>query len=223
MTIINNISASIDTVAPALKIGEIQISADRRTTKEKPLTDAERIRRAVLPANHWGILAASADGNTSQGLTDILTNGLKAIANSRLKDYLEEQPLARTIALADYTVTALLAWSTDTASSRGALTFERADVEAWFPTSLLGATMKAKSQAHYDLILQRLAALAAKNHGLKKPEDCTKLTVMLAEDAAPASGAVAHPLVSELIQRLAHIEKAMTARSNDKVLSLDDL
>lgn len=216
MTTINNVSASIDTVAPALKIGEIQISADRRTTEKAPLTDAERIRRVVLPANHWGTLAATSEGAASQGLTDILITGLKRIASDRLKDYLTEQPLARTVALVDYTVTALLSWSTETASSRGALTFDRQQVEDWFPTSKLCAVMTTKGKAYADLVLQRLAALAAKNHGLKKAEDATKLVTLLADD-------VDTPLVSELIQRLAHIEKGFTARSNDKTISLDDL
>ena len=215
MSIINTKEATIDTVSPELKLGEIMVSADRRSSKEKPLTDAERIRRVVLPAGIWGELSASTDGTPMQGLTDVLRQALRDIANARLKDTLAEQPLQRTVALADYTVGALLAWNADTASSRGSITFTREQVEEWFPTSALFAAMAKKGQQYVDFIGKRLATLAAKNHGLKEAKDADKLMVLLADDANSAIG-------SELIQRLGHISKSLTARTVDN-LSLDDL
>jgi hypothetical protein len=213
MSIINATELTIDTVTPALKLGEFQISADKRG---KDLTDSERIRRVVIPANHWGNLAATANGTASQGLTDVLLNGLRTIAAARLRDYLSEQPMARTVAVADYTVTALLAWTNETASGRGAITFEREQVEAWYPTSNLAAAMAAKGKQFVDFVGNRLATLAAKNHGLKLSSDADKLITLLAEDADS-------PLGSELIQRLAHISKTLAAKTAATSISMDDL
>jgi hypothetical protein len=221
MTTINNTEVTIDTVATPAKIGEIILSADRRSTKEKPLTDAQRIRRAILPANYWGNLEASAISATGevtkvQGLTDVLMNGLRGIANARLKDSLDENPMLRTIALKDYTVSALLAWSEETAASRGALTFDRDAVLEWFPKTKLHAAMVEKGTQFVELVQNRLAALAAKNHGLKKAEDAEKLIVLLADDAE-------NGICPDIIARLAHISKSLAARTAETTLSLDDL
>lgn len=214
MAIINQTEFTIDTVTPSLSLGQIQVSADKRG---KELTDAERIRRVVLPANHWGALSAAIDGTTSQGLTDVLTNGLKTIANARLRDFLQENPMARTVAAADYTVTALLAWSSETATSRGSITFEREQVETWFPSSKLYTVMNAKGKQFAEFVGNRLGALAAKNHGLRTPEDADKLITLLADDSET-------PLVSELIQRLSHISKSLAAKvDTKKTVSMDDL
>lgn len=219
MTLINNsitAAITIDTVTPTLKLGEIQLSADRRAGKgQTQLSDAERIRRAVLPAGHWGELAGTISGTPSQGLTDVLREALKAIGSARLRDTLAEEPMARTVALADYTVAALLSWNAETASSRGSITFTREQVEEWFPSSAVCAVMTAKGAQWVDFLLKRLATLAAKNHGLKKPEDADKLIALLSDDADSAIG-------SELIQRLSHISKSLTTRTAD-ALSLDDL
>lgn len=221
MTIINNAEATIDTTATEASIGQIIVSADRRGTKDKPLTDAERIRRVILPAGHWGELSAGLLNTTNQqyqqaqGLTDLLRNALRDIANARLKDTLSENPQQRTVALSDYTVGALLAWNADTASSRGSITFTREQVEQWFPTSKLAAAMAAKGAQWVEFVSKRLATLAAKNHGLKKPEDADKLIVLLADDADTA-------IVGELIQRLTHISKSLQQRTADS-LTLDDL
>lgn len=216
MTILNDTSITIDTVQPNLTIGQIQLSADRRSTKEKPLTDADRIRRAVLPANTWGELSASSNEQRNQGLTDILLTGLKQLASERLKDFLNEEPMARTIPLNYFTITNLLTWSADTAASRGSLTFDRDAVLNWYPTSAIFITMKAKGNQVTEFILQRLTALAAKNHGLKTPQEATKLITLLSDDAESTLG-------GELIQRLAHIEKALTNRKDETKISLDDL
>jgi hypothetical protein len=213
MASINNTEFTIDTVTPSLSIGQIQVSADKRG---KELTDSERIRRVVLPATHWGTLTATIDGSPSVGLTDVLVTGLKTIANARLRDFLQENPLARTVAAADYTVAALLAWSNDTASTRGSITFEREQVESWFPTSKLFTTMNAKGKQFADFVGGRLATLAAKNHGIKKAEDADKLITLLADDAAT-------PLASELIQRLSHISKTLQAKTVQTAISMDDL
>jgi len=220
MTILNNSTeCTIDTITPVLQLGQIQISADRRTSTANPIPEDQRIRRVVLPANYWGTLQATQNGNTSQSLTDILTNGLRTLANARLKDALQENPLARTILLADYSVSSLLAWSADTASSRGALTFDRDAVSAWFPTSKLFTVMATKGAGWTDFMAQRLGCLAAKNHGLKKPEDASKLIVLLADDA----GLALDNLANDLIQRLTHIEKSLTARTATVAISMDDL
>lgn len=220
MTTINNTEVTIDTVATPAKIGEIVLSADRRSTKEKPLSDAERVRRAVLPAGIWGEFKITMTGSMNQtpvqGLTDILTNGLKALGNSRLKDILEENPHQRTIALKDFSVSALLAWSEETAASRGALTFDRDAVIEWFPSTKLHETMKAKGQQYVDFMQQRLAALAAKNHGLKKSEDADKLIALLADDEE-------NGICPDLIARLAHISKSLSARKEAETISMDDL
>ena len=216
MELNNNTEVTIDTVTPELKIGEIQLSADRRSSKETPLSDAERIRRVVIPANYWGELSASANGTANSGLRDILINGLRAIGSARLKDVLTENPLQRTVKLSDYSVTNLLAWSEETAASRGSLTFDREQVEAWFPSTHLHQQMKEKGEQYITFMSNRLAALAAKNHGLKKPEEADKLITLLASDTE-------NGICSDLIQRLAHISKSLAARTNDSAISLDDL
>lgn len=220
MTIINSSHASIDTVAPALNIGEIQLSADRRASKGQTLTDAERIRRVVLPANVWGNLAATIDGVPSMGLTEVLRKALQEIGSARLRDTLTEDPMLRSVPLKDYSVSALLAWNADTAASRGSITFTRDDVEAWYPTSFLYKRMTEKGAQWAEFVGKRLATLAAKNHGLKKPEEADKLVALLEDDAIADNSA---PVVAELVQRLVHISKALAAKTADTAISLDDL
>lgn len=221
-TATNAVELTIDTVAPTnLSLGETPISADKRTTKEKPLTDAERIRRVVLPVGTWPEVTGTIAGAASEALGEILRRALREIAGARLRDYLSEQPMARTVALSDYTLPALLKWQEESAATRGALTFDRQQVEEWYPTSAIAAAMKARGQTYYDFMLQRLACLAAKNHGLSKPAEADKLLVLLEPDAtalpAPA------PLVLELLQRLSHISKQLTVRAAEKTVSIDDL
>lgn len=213
MTTINNTHVTIDTVTPSLQLGQIMLSADRRDTKETKLTDAERIRRAVLPATVWGEVAATHNGDTAPALGELLRATLKTIACARLRDYLSEQPLARTVDLALFTVPALLTWHGEEAGSRGSITFTREQVEAWYPTSDLYRRASAKGAAVQKLVGDRLAALAARKHGLTKPEEATKLSAMLAEDAAA-------PLVTELLLRLDHIFKTLSER---RTVSLDAL
>lgn len=218
MTIISNNTTAqitIDTTTTDLQLGQILVSADRRGTKEKPLSDAERIRRVILPSSAWGNIAASVDGTPMQGLTDVLRNALRDIASARLKDALAETPMLRTVSLADYSIGALLAWNEETASSRGSITFTREQVEAWYPSSAIAASMKEKGAQWVEFLGKRLATLAAKNHGLKKSEDADKLIALLSDDANTSIG-------SELIQRLSHISKSLTARTAE-TLSLDDL
>lgn len=228
MSIINNSHVSIDTVAPTLNLGEIQLSADRRSTKEKPLSDSDRIRRIVLPATHWNSFSATLAGSTSQGLTDILRNALIAIGSDRLKDALATDPLLRSVPLADYTIAALLAWNAETASGRGSITFTRDQVENWFAESATRAAILAsysdhpKKAAILEMLATRFATLAAKNHGLKKPEDADKLLALIAP-ADTADTAPAAALVTEIIGRLEHIRKSLAARIEGDSISMDDI
>jgi len=237
MTILNNQSVTIDTTVPAITIGQIMLSADRRSTKEKPLTDAERIRRAVLPANHWGELATTINGERNQSLTDVLRIAMQTIASDRLRDTLAADPMSKTIALADYTVPALLAWNAETASGRGSITFTRDQIETWYwgkaDEGHMCATAAAlhtkwedagKSASQIDTLHQfvanRFAATAAKNHGLKDAADAAKLTALI--DAADLDGKDASLMV-ELLGRLEHISKALTAKAAEATISMDDL
>ena len=79
--------------------------------------------------------------------------------------------------------------------------------------------MATKGAGWTDFMNQRLGCLAAKNHGLKKPEDASKLIVLLSDDATTSDT----NLANELIQRLTHIEKALSARTASVAISMDDL
>lgn len=227
--IINNNQFPIQTVAPTLALGEIMVSADRRTAKdaETKLTDAERIRRVVLPAGHWQEISATLAGEKSQGLTDVLREALRSIANDRLKDALAETPMLPAVEAAHYTVAALLAWSEETASSRGSITFTRDQAEEWFKQSrtqqnLVAKWMEAGKTADQmrvlsDFALKRFCALAAKNHGIKDAADADKLLALVApEDAGTGIG-------SDIVGRIAHISKALTAKAEETNISMDDL
>lgn len=222
--IINNNLVSIETVVPSLKVGEIQISADRRSTKEKPLTDSERIRRAVLPANHWGEIGATLNSEQSQGLTDILRESLRSLAADRLKDALAADPMLRTVPLADYTVAELLKWSSETAASRGSITFTRDEATNWFAKSATAAAMLAKHGAKglavVTLLTNRYGALAAKNHGLKDEAEAQKLMAII--DPADTTGESA-ALVADIIGRLDNIAKQLRAKAAEATISMDDI
>jgi len=232
MTVINTNEVTVDTVATAAKIGEIIVSADKRSTTETPLTDAQRIRRVILPVGHWGNLTAGVadlEGTYKkvQGLTDILTNGLRSIANSYLKETLAENEGIRTVSLADFTVASLLAWSSETAASRGALTVSKEEIEKWFLTSKLFGVMAArgiaegKGTAYTEFMGKRLSALAAKNHGIKDEAACAKLVVLLEADIATPGDSIA----TELVGRLAHISKTFAARTKESAtaITMDNL
>jgi len=230
MTTINKIQATIDTVLPSLSLGQIQINAHRRSTKEKPLTDAERIRCVVLPAGHWGELGASLNGTSNQSLTDILRSALVSIASDRLRDTLAAEPMQRIVELNDYSVPALLSWNADTASGRGSITFTREQVETWYDSSETSAELTTKWTAAgktaaqmltlHQFVRNRFATLAAKNHGLKEPADCDKLTSLIA--AADLDGASASLMV-EVMGRLDHIRKQLIAKAAETTISMDDL
>lgn len=208
----NSNTLHIHTVSPALKLGEQMISADKRG---KELSDSERIRRIVLPASLWNGISATLNTQHSVGLQDVLLAGLRRIASDRLKDTLTETPALREVPTEHYSIAALLAWNEESASSRGSITFTREDVEQWYPTSAVFRIMATKGQQWTAYIGNRLGTLAAKNHGLKKPEDAAKLITLLADDSSTA-------LVAELISRLSHIERSLSAKQAD-ALSLDDL
>lgn len=226
MSLITTLATEILTVVPELQLGQIQISADRRSTKENKLSDAERIRRAILPANHWGEFSALLNGEKSQGLTDILREALKQLASDRLKDSLAAEPQLKTIDLADYNVSNLLKWSTETAASRGSITFTRDEVTNWFAGSATAANIKTKhgdkAEAILSFLSNRYGALAAKNHGLKVEAEAIKLMVLIADaDTDAASPAAA--LVAEIVGRLDSIAKQLKAKAAEASISLDDI
>jgi len=219
MTKINEAHITVDTTTPALSIGEIQLSADRRNVEGQPkLADRERIRRVVLPAGTWGELTAHHNRqNNSQALVDVLTAAIKKLAGDKLRDYLENEPLARTVPVAAFTIPAILAWSTETAASRNSLTVTREQITSWFATSALHTAMRARGPEYVALVQQRCEALAANNHGLKTLEQVSKLVVLLADDAK-------HPTVVEMLGRLASIERAISERTKGTTkVTLDDL
>lgn len=222
---INQTQIVIETVVPTLKLGEIQISADRRSTKEKPLTDAERIRRAVLPANSWGEIAGTLNSERSQGLTDLLREALKSIASDRLRDTLNENPLATTIELKDYSVSELLKWSNETAASRGSITFTRDQATSWYTASATAAAMlekhgTTKGAAVNLMLTNRFGALAAKNHGLREESEAKKLLSII--EAADLEGESA-ALVADIIGRLDAISKQLKAKAAEATVSMDDI
>jgi len=222
---INATQIVIETVVPQIKLGEIQISADRRSTKEKPLSDSERIRRAVLPANVWGEIAGTLEGNRNQGLTDILREKLKELASERLRDTLAENPLATTIELKDYSVSEILKWSNETAASRGSITFTRDQATNWYSTSATAAAMLLKHGATKGaainlMLTNRYGALAAKNHGLREESEATKLMSIL--EPADLEGASA-ALVADIIGRLDAIIKQLKAKAAEATISMDDI
>lgn len=225
--IIENNRAPIQTVVPSINLGEIQLSADRRSTKDEKLTDAQRIRRVVLPVNHWGNIVASKDEQQSQGLTDILREALRKLGSARLADTLEESPQQTSVALSDYTVAELLKWSEETATSRGSITFTRVQAEEWFSASTMLAALKTKWESNNDTPAQitakvaflknRFGALAAKNHGIATAADALKLqTLMEASDCEAGVG-------MEVVGRLEHIVKALTAKEAEATVSMSDL
>lgn len=225
MSLISNTAVTIDTVVPAISVGQIMVSADRKSTKELQLTDAQRIRRAVLPANHWGELGASLNGEASQSLLDVLREAMKKIANDRLRDVLNAEPDAKTVELKEFTVSALLAWSAETAVSRGSITFTRDDAQNWFNASATAAALAAKhGPVKAGPILQylsnRFGALAAKNHGLKDSSESRKLISII--DDADINGKDAS-LVAELMGRLEHITKQLDAKAAEATVSMDDI
>jgi len=221
--IINNSSVPVQAVVPTISIGEVQLSADKRSSDTKKLTDAERIRRIVLPANHWGELAASINNERSQALTDVLREALKRIGSERLKDALAENPMLSSVQLADYSVSALLTWSSETSTSRGSITFTREQAEAWFDASATKRELANKHQANpklaaiLSMVRNRFGSLAAKNHGLKDETDATKLLALIA--AADET----NPLTTEIAGRLAHIIKALAAKAAEDSISLSDI
>lgn len=226
MTLISNTLVSVDTVVPTLSVGQIQVSADRRSTGTNKLTDAQRIRRVVLPAGHWGELKGSLNGEASQSLTDLLRIALVGIANDRLRDVLTENPDTRTVELSAFTVSALLAWNAESAISRGSFTFTREQVEEWFAKSATLAALKEKHAANpklpalLQLVATRFATLAAKNHGIKEEKDADKLLSLI--DSADLDGASAS-LVVEIVGRLEAIKKAIAKKAAEDSASMDDL
>lgn len=216
---------AIETVVPQIKLGEIMISADRKSTAENKLSDAERIRRIVLPANAWEDFSATLNESKSVGLTDILREALKKIANDKLRDILSEQPMQRTVELNDFSISKLLAWSTETAASRGSITFTRDEATTWFTASATAAAMlekhgATKGAAINAMLTNRFGALAAKNHGLKDEAEALKLiSIIELEDCRGPKAA----LVTDITSRLDAISKQLKAKAAEATISMDDI
>lgn len=218
---------TINTVVQTLNLGEIQIKADRRSTKETPIPEDQRIRRIVLPANHWGSIEATLNTAKSQGLTDILRSALTKLGDDRLKDILAETPMAREVSADDFTVAELLKWSEETATSRGSITFTREDAEKWYDNGSSRKALQAKWEAanldadiikaQHAFLRNRYGALAAKNHGLKDEAEATKaMTLIDATDAATAIG-------TEIVGRLEHIAKQLAAKAAEATVNMASL
>ena len=226
MTTIDAKLVTIDTTVPTMQIGQIQLSADRRSTKEAPLQDHERIRRAVIPAGHWGSISADLNGSANQSLTDILRTALQAIGSDYLRDCLTSDPMLKTLPLDALTVPALLAWNSETSTSRGSITFTREQVETWFKTSFTKGALEVRHANKPNLatllgyVQTRFATLAAKNHGLKEPSDADKLMALIDPQELEGSSA---SLVTEIMGRLDHIKKQLAAKAAEATISMDDL
>lgn len=222
-----SIKLNVSTVVPAFKLGEIMVSADRRSTKEQKLTDAERIRRVVLPENHWGSLEATINAAKSVDLTSILRDALKRIASDRLADKLQEDNYLTTeVDSDDYTVSSLLSWSADSASSRGSITFIRDEVTAWFATSATRNAIATKHAANpklagiIALVEKRFASLAAKNHGIASSDDAKKLLALIADTDTTGEKSA---LVTDITTRINHIIKSLTAKEQESGVSMNDI
>lgn len=216
---------AIETVVPQIKLGEIMISADRKSTAENKLSDSERIRRIVLPANAWEEISANLNDAKSSALTDILREALKKLANDRLRDILSENPLQRTVELNQFQISELLKWSNDTAASRGSITFTRDEATSWFTKSATAAAMlekhgATKGAAIITMLTNRFGALAAKNHGLKDEAEALKLMSII--DPADATGTSA-ALVTDITARLDAIAKQLRAKAAEATISMDDI
>jgi hypothetical protein len=195
------------------------VSADRRSTEKAPVPEAERIRRVVIPANHWGSLAATQNLNPSPLLAALVTKGLQGIANARLRDYLNEQPMARTVAAADYTVSALLAWNEETSKAGNVIPFTRDDLVAWFPTSATFTKYATKGKQIVDTVGATLYKLAAKNHGLKDADTARRCIAWL-DTAVAANDTTAAALVERLSAIITNME-AKTDTSKIDINSID--
>lgn len=202
------------------------VSADRKSTKEVKLNDSERIRRIVLPANHWGDFSANLVGVRSQELTDILRVKLQEIAGAKLRDSLAADPMLKLVPLSEYSIPALLTWSNETAGSRGSITFTRDEVTAWFATSVSRETIVTKHASNpklaaiLSLLESRFGALAAKNHGLKDEDDAKKLVALISEKDLEGERAA---ITAAISARLEHIIKSLKAKAEEQNISMDDI
>lgn len=217
----------VHTVAPSIVLGELMVKADKRDSKSKQWAEELRVRRVVIPAGYWGEFSVALAGQHSQGLTDILRESLLSLAAERLDETLGESRMARMVPAADYTIASLLAWSEETASSRGSLTFTKEQVVEWFAASktqqdavtrwtAAGKTAE-QQRVLMDFLSKRFYALAAKNHGLKDAADADKLLAMVnGEDAATGLGA-------DIVGRISHISKQLAAKKDEANMSMDQL
>lgn len=214
---------AIHTVVPELKLGQIMISADRKSTATNKLTDAQRIRRIVIDESAWTGIEATLLTQPSQALQDMLNKALRELAGDRLREELNEGEMIREVEAAKFTVSALLAWNKETASNRGMLTLDKDEVLSWFETSetrnLIASKHGTRAPAILAYLRTRFGALAARNHGLTKPEDAAKLMSIIAD--ADTTGERAS-IVTEILSRLNGIQKSLEAKLLDgDAISMD--
>jgi hypothetical protein len=214
---------AIHTVVPELKLGEFMVSADRKSTKDNKLTDAQRIRRIVIPATLWNGIETTLMTQPSLALSEMLLKSLRELAGDRLREELNEGEMIREVDSAKFTVSSLLTWNKETASSRGMLTLDKDEVLAWFETSetrnAIATKHGVKAPAILAYLRTRFGALAARNHGLTKPEDAAKLMSIIADSDATGEKA---SLVTEILARLNGIQSALQAKLADgDAISMD--
>lgn len=181
--------------------------------KGNDVTDDLRYRSVYMPAEViFGGVTAMLDDKPSTALLSLVHNALLELARARLKDDLGDTRSLKSVVVNDYSVAALLAWNIETAAARGSLSFTKDQALTWFDASSLSTKLIQKNPKAHAALRIRVAALAAKNHGIKFSKDATAILALIpAEDVATGIG-------SDIVARLAHISAALAEKEQEESL-----
>lgn len=215
----NQQEAIISTTGLERDHDEIIVSANRKSTSDKKLTDAERIRCCAIPAATFSGITILSENCPTDPLSALLQSKLQDIANQRLREFIAETAdSVRSIPLNLFSLPALLAWDAETSAARGSISFSKEEVLEWFNKSATKQQLAQRLPAEgLEFISKRFSALAAKNHGLAKEADALKLLSLIAPvDATSETG-------SAVVARINAIATSLRAKADSNTWSMDSI
>ncbi len=157
------------TTGTPIPTGCVLITANLRTTDDRPVADEERYRNIVIP--EFSILSVPAQ------FQSILLAKLYELAKLRFESAMKDSNRMLSVVPADdYTISSLLAWfATHAASGR----LSKESVTTWFLASATYAlVLDRKGTTEAQKWVELFAKLASPNHGVN-PNTCRILLASL--------------------------------------------
>lgn len=167
----------------------IQVVARWKSTDNRPIDAANRVRAVILPATIWQDASTVATAH-SPAFSLFVMDAVEELAKSYLSTIVEESKWMRTqVPEQSFTLASLLIWQQEQAAASGRLNGEA--IKAWATKSATVTNFRtvSGSAAKADALIGLFVKLAGPNHGWTKDKAGKMLdTLFSADDAKDSTG-----------------------------------